>query len=102
MGDEQDRHEQNPLSSEQLRHTPRRRVSSAGPGPMITRPLGLRFAVPRQPSARVVASYSHALQVAVNDAGQPLIEAMGKEWKSKADSDGDEGPEEDLWDWEEQ
>jgi hypothetical protein len=38
--------------------------------------------------------------VAVDAEGCPLIETMGKEWKTKAQSDGDEGPEED-WGWEE-
>lgn len=33
--------------------------------------------------------------------GRPLAETMGKDWKTKANSDGDEGPEEDYG-WEEE
>jgi len=46
--------------------------------------------------------YSDELQVAVTDDGseRPLLLVSGKEWKTKAKSDGDEGEEED-YDWEE-
>ncbi|WP_232237704.1 MULTISPECIES: hypothetical protein [Actinoalloteichus] len=50
-----------------------------------------------QPDSR----YSADLQIAVDLHGRPLIETMGKDWKTKASSDGDEGPEE-HYDWEEE
>jgi putative ATP-grasp target RiPP len=96
-----------PLSSASLRYNLRAAVTADGPGPHETRPFGLRFAqtvpIPVRPQVR----YSHQLQIAVDDAGQPLVERMdreedqGKEWATKTDSDGDEGPEEDYG-WEEQ
>jgi putative ATP-grasp target RiPP len=39
-------------------------------------------------------------QVALGADGRPLLETMGKDWKTKASTDGDEGPEEN-WGWEE-
>ena len=51
--------------------------------------------------------YCHSLQVAVDDDGRPMIERLDweedqqKEWATKAESDGDEGKEEDTWGWEE-
>ena len=96
-----------PLSSASLRYSLRAAVAADGPGPRETRPFGLRFAQVVPPPMRPQVRYSHQLQVAVDDAGRPLVERMdreedqGKEWATKTDSDGDEGPEED-YDWEEQ
>lgn len=45
--------------------------------------------------------YDHVRQMAVDGSGRPLIETMGKDWKTKASSDGDEGPEE-TYGWEEE
>jgi putative ATP-grasp target RiPP len=98
----------NPLSSASLRYSLRTAVTADGPGPRETRPFGLCFAQTVPVSVRPDVRYCHQLQVAVDDDGRPLIERMGweedqkKEWQSKTHSDGDEGPEEDIWGWEEQ
>ena len=92
-----------PLSSASLRYRLRETAIADGPGPHETRPLGLRFAkvVPTPVPVRV--RYSHELQVAVNDDGRPLIEEENseKQWATKHTTDGDEGPEETTWGWEE-
>jgi len=90
----------NPLSSAQLHYTVRVPVVSAAAGPEETRPFGLRFARTMPTPVNRAFSYCHDQQVAVGDDGRPLIETMGKDWKSKSSSDGDEGPEEN-WGWEE-
>jgi len=89
-----------PISSAQLRYTVRIPVASAAPGPEDTRPFGLRFARPVPSPVTRSYSYCHVQQVAVGGDGRPLIETMGKEWKTKSSTDGDEGPEEN-WGWEE-
>jgi putative ATP-grasp target RiPP len=100
-----------PLSSASMRYSVHPAPVADGPGPHETRPLGLRFAqvVPMPAAARV--RYCHRLQVAVDDDGQPLIdkEEKGspgekgprKKWATKHTTDGDEGPEETTWGWEE-
>jgi putative ATP-grasp target RiPP len=90
----------NPLSSAHVRYTVRQHVASAAPGPVATRPFGLRFAAPVPAGVVKTFTYCPEQQVAVDAEGRPLIETMGKEWKTKAQSDGDEGSEED-WGWEE-
>ena len=97
----------NPLSSVSLRYTLRPAVAADGPGSEETRPFGLRFARSVPTAVRPAVRYCHALQVAVDEAGSPLIESKDeedkpKEWESKTYSDGDEGQEEDCWGWEEQ
>jgi putative ATP-grasp target RiPP len=89
-----------PLSSASLRYLVHEVVVADRPGPAATRPFGLRAAVPVTDPVRTVFGYSHEQQVAVDSDGRPLIETMGKDWKSKASTDGDEGPEE-VWGWEE-
>jgi putative ATP-grasp target RiPP len=90
----------NPLSSAHVRYTVRQHVAAAAPGPEATRPFGLRFATLVPAPVDKTFTYCHVQQVAVDAEGCPLIETMGKEWETKAQSDGDEGPEED-WGWEE-
>ncbi len=96
----------NPLSSVSLRYSLRPAVTADGPGPHETRPFGLRFARSGPSAVRPAVRYCHRLQVAIDDAGRPLIESeekeKPKEWESKTYSDGDEGQEEDCWGWEEQ
>lgn len=95
-----------PLSSASLRYSVRPAAIADEPGPRETRPLGLRFARSVPLPVRRQPDYCHRLQVAVDDAGRPLIERLGweedqnKEWETKADSDGNEGAEEDYG-WEE-
>jgi putative ATP-grasp target RiPP len=90
----------NPLASAHLRYEVRVPATSAAAGPSATRPFGLRFAQPRPTPVGPQVAFCHEQQVAVDDDGRPLIETMGKEWKSKSSKDGDEGPEEN-WGWEE-
>lgn len=90
----------NPLSSASLRYLVHQAAVADQPGPAATRPFGLRAAVPVADPIRPVFRYSHQHQVAVDSDGRPLIETMGKDWKTKASTDGDEGPEE-AWGWEE-
>lgn len=97
-----------PLSSAGLRFSLSVAAVADGPGPAVTRPLGLRFAQAVPVPVRPAVHYCHRRQVAVDDAGRPLIERMGweedqkKQWESKTYSDGDEGQEEDTWGWEEE
>lgn len=85
-----------PLSAASLRYL----VRHPAPGGRNARPFGLRNAevveTPRRPRYR----YCPEQQVAVDDEGRPLIETLGKDWKTKSSTDGDEGPEEN-WGWEE-
>lgn len=64
-------------------------------------PLGLRHLVAVAAAPLPDCTYSHREQVAVDPLGRPLLETMGKDWKTKGSSDGDEGPEE-HYDWEEE
>lgn len=89
-----------PLSSASLRYLVHEAAVADRPGPPATRPFGLRAAVPVADPVRPVFRFSHEQQVAVDTDGRPLIETMGKDWKTKASTDGDEGPEE-VWGWEE-
>lgn len=93
----------NPLSSAHLRYLVRQPVIADGPGPDNTRPFGMRVTTTVPTPVKCDRPYSHELQVAVDADGRPLVETMGKEWTSKATSDGDEGTEEDntCWGWEE-
>ncbi|MGH3905603.1 MAG: putative ATP-grasp-modified RiPP [Pseudonocardiaceae bacterium] len=89
----------NPLSSAALRlECPAQRSTESGSS---SRPFALRFAQrvhrPQRPEYR----YSGELQIALDPQGRPLIETMGKDWRTKRHSDGDEGVEEE-YDWEEQ
>ncbi len=92
-----------PLSSASLRYSVRPSPTANGPGPHEIRPLGLRFAQVVLMPAPVVVRYCHRLQVAVDDNGRPLIEdeTSEKQWATKHTTDGDEGPEETTWGWEE-
>lgn len=91
---------ENPLSTGQLRYERRIAATATGPGPARTRPFGLRAAVTVPTPVRPDVGFCPHTQVAVDSRGLPLIETMGKQWKTKASSDGDEGPEEDYG-WEE-
>jgi putative ATP-grasp target RiPP len=99
----------NPLSSASLRYSMRPAPAAEGPGPRETRPLGLRFAHVVPMPAPAVVRYCPDLQVAVDDTGRPLIdkeedpdeESPKKQWATKHTTDGDEGPEETTWGWEE-
>lgn len=91
---------ENPLSTAQLRYERRAAAIAAGPGPAQTRPFGLRAAVAVPAPLRPDIRFCDTAQVAVDTEGRPLIATMGKQWKTKANSDGDEGPEEDYG-WEE-
>lgn len=93
--------EENPLSTAQLRYELRTTAIADGPGPEETRPFGLRAAQPVPTPVRPQRGYCPIEQVAVDADGRPLIETMGKEWKTKSSSDGDEGPEENYG-WEEE
>lgn len=93
--------EDSPLSSASLRYLVQHRALADRPGPLVTRPLGLRHARPVAEPVRPHFRYCPVSQVAVDSEGRPLIETMGKDWKTKASSDGDEGPEE-HFDWEEE
>lgn len=90
----------NPLSSARLRYTVRVPVASATPGAEDIRPFGLRFTKLVPTPVTRAFSYCHDQQVVVGDDGRPLIETMGKDWKTKSSTDGDEGPDEN-WGWEE-
>jgi putative ATP-grasp target RiPP len=89
-----------PLSSASLRYLVRQPVISAGPGPVESRPFGLRHAHVVETPVRQDVRYCPTQQVAVDEEGRPLVETMGKKWTSKSSTDGDEGPEEN-WGWEE-
>ncbi len=92
----------NPLSSASLRFSVRRTARSADMSCPETRPLGLRGAREVARPVRPDYLYCNARQIAVAPDGSdvPLIESMGKQWRTKAKSNGDEGEEED-WGWEE-
>jgi len=94
-----------PLSLASLRYSLRSAAAADGPGPRETRPLGLRFAQVVPIPSPVVVRYCHELQVAVDDDGRPLVEDVTskkqKQWATKHTTDGDEGPEETTWGWEE-
>ncbi|WP_233224148.1 putative ATP-grasp-modified RiPP [Amycolatopsis sp. BJA-103] len=90
-----------PLASARFRYSVRVPVTSAAAGPEETRPFGLRFSQSMPTPVTKVVSYCHDQQVAVDADGRPLIETMGKDWKTKSATDGDEGPEEN-WGWEEE
>lgn len=100
--------EDNPLSSAMMRYSLRRVATVDGPGPHETRPFGLRFSRTISPPVRQPVRYCHRLQMAVDEDGTPLIVRLAgeedneKQWLTKAESDGDEGKEEDTWGWEEQ
>jgi putative ATP-grasp target RiPP len=86
-----------PLSSAALRHL--LREPAVADGESAARPLALRFAHPKPLPVRPRHYYDPEQQVGVDENGRPLI-TVKKDWKTKAQSDGDEGPEED-WGWEE-
>ena len=92
---------ENPLSSAHVRLARRPRAVSPAAGEEWTRPFGLRGAVPVPAPVSPSSTYCPRRQVAVGDDGQPLVETMKKDWKTKAASDGDEGPEE-TYGWEEE
>jgi putative ATP-grasp target RiPP len=89
-----------PLSSASLRYLVHLPVIADRPGPDATRPFGLRAAKVVAAPVRREFRYCPEQQVAVDEQGRPLVETMGKDWKTKSSSDGDEGPEEN-WGWEE-
>ncbi len=97
-----------PLSTAVLRYSLCAKTTTDGPGSRETRPFGLRFARTfPTPALRPAVRYCHQLQVSVDDDGRPLIERwdeeddLAKKWISKDTTDGDEGPEESVWEWEE-
>ncbi|WP_033290914.1 putative ATP-grasp-modified RiPP [Amycolatopsis jejuensis] len=89
-----------PLASAALRFLVRQSDQADRPGPAATRPFGLNGATPVDPPVRREFCYCPEKQVAVDEHGLPLIETMGKDWRTKSSTDGDEGPEEN-WGWEE-
>lgn len=89
-----------PLSSASLRYLVHHAAVAERPGLAATRPFGLRGATRVAAPVQSPFHYCRQQQVAVDSTGRPLIETMGKDWKSKASTDGDEGPEE-HWGWEE-
>ena len=89
-----------PLASAAIRLSARPRTSEGTAVGSGSRPLGLRFLRQMPTPMRPMFSYSPIEQVAVDRQGRPLAETMGKDWKTKGTSDGDEGPEEDYG-WEE-
>ena len=98
----------NPLSTAVLRYSLHTKAISDGPGSHDVRPFGLRFSATfPTPAPRPMVRYCHELQVAVDESGRPLIEqcdnvrTQAKKWNSKDTTDGDEGPEESVWEWEE-
>lgn len=99
--------EHNPLSSAVLRYSLRTAPEADGPGPNETRPFGLRFSQTMAAPVRQQVRYCQRRQLAVDEDDRPLImrldagEDNGKQWLTKAESDGDEGKEEDTWGWEE-
>lgn len=52
------------------------------------------------PLASAALRYLVHQPVLADEHGRPLVETMGKDWKTKSSTDGDEGPEEN-WGWEE-
>ncbi|MDQ3154989.1 MAG: putative ATP-grasp-modified RiPP [Actinomycetota bacterium] len=90
-----------PLASAAIRLSARTRPPDATPAESGCRPFGLRFLHPMSTPVRPVYVYSHTAQVAVGRDGLPLAATMGKDWRTKGTSDGDEGPKEDYG-WEEQ
>lgn len=89
-----------PLSSAALRYQVHQPVRAEEHGPDATRPFGLRAATTVEVPVRREFRNCPDRQVAVDDQGRPLVETMGKDWRTKASTDGDEGPEEN-WGWEE-
>lgn len=94
--------DQDPLASASLRHFVNPIPQTTRPSEPNTRPFSLKHAVAIARPAPPAYRYSDKLQVAVTDDGteRPLLQVAGKDWKTKAKSDGDEGEEED-YDWEE-
>lgn len=86
-----------PLSSSTLRFELRRVVTATCP--TRARPLALRFTCDQPAPRRIPSQYDPQRQIGVENDGTPSIRA-GKDWKTKAQSDGDEGPEE-HYGWEE-
>lgn len=91
-----------PLSSASLRFSIRRTGRSTGESSPETRPLGLRHAREVAKPGRPDYLYCEIRQIAVapDGSGVPLIESMGKQWRTKMKTDGDEGEEENFG-WEE-
>lgn len=89
-----------PLSSASLRYLVHQPTVADESGPDATRPFGLRAAKPIETPVRREFRYCSEQQVAIDEQGRPLVETMGKDWKTKGSTDGDEGPEEN-WGWEE-
>lgn len=90
-----------PLASAAIRLAPRQRGTVGVSTDSDLRPLGLRFLHEVAAPDTVECRYSHELQLAVDGSGRPLLETMGKDWRTKGSSDGEEGPEE-HYDWEEE
>lgn len=90
-----------PLASATIRLSARTRPPDVAPAGSGRRPFGLRFLQSMPTPVLPEYVYSHTEQVAVGRDGRPLTVTMGKDWKTKGNSDGDEGPEEDYG-WEEQ
>jgi len=91
-----------PLSSACLRLSARPVPATSKPSSPDTRPFSLRHAVAVARPVVPAFRYCERQQVAVTDDGRdvPLLLVSGKDWKTKAKSDGDEGEEEDFG-WEE-
>lgn len=81
-----------PLASAAIRLSTRPGAPEGAIGRSESRPLGLRFLHAMPTPVRPMCSYSPIKQVAVDREGRPLAETMGKDWKTKGNSDGDEGP----------
>lgn len=91
-----------PLSSACLRLSVRPVPATSEPSGPDTRPFSLRHAVAVARPVVPAFRFCERQQVAVTDdgCGVPLLLVSGKDWRTKAKSDGDEGEEEDYG-WEE-
>lgn len=87
----------NPLASAAIRLE---MAASRAGIPSADRPLGLRFVQQAPMPALRAHRYSPSAQLSVDETGVPLVVTMGKDWRTKTTTDGDEGPEEDYG-WEE-
>lgn len=90
-----------PLASAAIRLAPSPRGTEQVSPTSAFRPLGLRHLRAMAFSPAPECTYSHREQGAVDRYSRPLLETMGKDWKTKGSSDGEEGPEE-HYDWEEE
>lgn len=90
---------ENLLSSAALRYQLRPPAVAHAPSAPPLRPLALRFTTDTAIPVPHRYRYDPVRQISVDDDGRPVITSK-KDWLTKAQSDGDEGKEEDYG-WEE-